>query len=401
MSEGIFDIDKIVAAIADAKTRAVMTRALHAEAAALKALEDIRLEPYEEPEYEAQDLVMWEELAGPVRATLIALAELKESIAPLAPADAQPHSDEVDIAFDLIEPTPVSPVRDNMKEEVDQLVRTTLIAGQALEDLTEDSMRAAVRPLLELMSYETVRFGGRLRNPTIIADRWNLLADMQEFKGKFRKLLAALRLALVHPYTTPEQRAALADYRTELDEALQLRQALAHLLRDVLGLVEASAHCSEEERAFIVQELFVRLIRFSRSPAFQLVRAPDKRLMIEFRHDLATKLGVDRLSAREVGDVLEGFLRYLEALGAISRREVLVNHDRLLVHELKRDLNVVDISGHADAIALLAQIRARAMALLGRDPVLDDCLEGRPLLDEEADLVFTIGWLRRALTRIR
>lgn len=395
----MLDIDKIAAAIPDVESRAVMTRALRAEAAAYEALEDIRLEPYEEPDYEPQDLIMWEELAQPVRATLIALAELKEALLPLAPEESQPQSDDIDIAFDLIDPSPAEQVRDTMKEEVDQLVRTTLVP--APDESPEKSMRAAVRPLSDLMVYETIRFGGRLRNPTIIADRWNLLADMQEFKGKFRKLLAALRLALVHPYTTAEERAALADYRTELDAALQLRQALAYLLRDVLGLVEASAHCSEEERAFIVQELFVRLIRFSRSPAFQLVRAPDKRLMIEFRHDLATKLGVDRLSAREVSDVLEGFLRYLEALGAISRREVLVNHDRLLVHELKRDLNVVDISGHADAIALLAQIRARATALLGRDPVIDDFLAARPLLDEEADLSFTISWLRRALARIR
>jgi hypothetical protein len=389
------EIDKIIAAIADGDAREVMARALHAEAAAQRTLDDIRLEPYEEPDYEAQDLLMWEELATPVRSTLIALSELKEALAPLAPAESHAN-DEVDIAFDLIDPEPAVPVRDTMKEDVDQLVRTTL--GDASP---EDAMRAAVRPLSDLMMYETMRFGARLRNPTIIADRWNLLADMQEFKGKFKKLLAALRLALVHPYTTAEQRARLVDYHTELDAALQLRQAIALLLRDVLGLVEASGRASDVERAFIVQELFVRLIRFSRSAAFALVRAPDKRLMIEFRHDLATKLGVERLSSREVGDVLEGFVRYLEALGAISRREVLVNHDRALAQDLARALDAVDVRQPSVAVGAIAEIRAQAMALLGRDPVLDDVLATHPLLEDEADLALLIALLRRGFLRIR
>ncbi len=381
-------IAAIVAKITDPAERALTERILECADEASSAIESISLNAYEEPDYEAtRDLEMWESLASSVRAMIVALIGLKEALFALAPPPDR-ADDEVDITFDLIEPVPAPPVHDTMKEEVDQLV-----AGAS-------EMRAAVRPLTDLLVYELVRFGTRLRNPTIIADRWNLLADMQEMKGKFSKLLDALRAALVQSYASEAEREKLFDYRTELDGAIELRGALAKLQRDVNNLAHGIEAAADDERPVVMEELFLRLVRFARATSFQLMRAPDKRLMIEFRKKLAEKLGAEGASTRERQELLDGFVRFLEAMSSINRREVLVRHDKALAQRLAAELTDVDANQQRKAINTIATVYSDASRLLGREPMLDDLLFGRLHLDEPDDVTAMKVWLLRALQRI-
>ncbi|WP_446910969.1 hypothetical protein, partial [Klebsiella pneumoniae] len=87
-----------------------------------------------------------------------------------------------------------------------------------------------------------------------------------------------------------------------------LRRGVIRLTRDVTAFVNAFNGGSQEEKRFILEELLVRLMRFSRSDAFAVLRAPDKRVLIEFRKNLAMHVGMTRERTRVVAELLEGFV---------------------------------------------------------------------------------------------
>ena len=369
------------------------------ERVASLALGSLQLTPYEEPEYVGQDLAMWEEVATPLRSVLMGLHDVRDALAQLRPAESN-RQDDVDIAFDLIDPTPAEPIRDRMSYDVDDLLQQS----QQSDTSSEAMIRQALLPLGEMMRFELTRFGNRFRNPTVIADRWNLLSELQEFKGKFAKLLTAVRLAAILPHTTPDERERLVDYRTELDNSLVVRRALAFLMRDVLALVEATADISPEERRFLLEELFMRLLRFSRHSAYALLRAPDKRQVIEFRKALAGSLGADdAATARRTREQLEGFVRFLEAMQSINKREVLVAHDGGVAFALRagaRHLEGLLVEDPGAALPAFAEWREQASTLLGLLAPLDDFLLARPLVDELDDLRGVLPFMARLLARL-
>lgn len=389
----------LVLARVETTVRAPLEILFARERTASLALVALDLSPYEEPEYVGQDLAMWEEVARPLRTVLVSLNDLRDGLTALQPANTEP-SDDVDIAFDLIEPSVAEPIRDRMSYDVDELIESSL---GAMSD-PESTIRQALLPLSEMIRFELSRFGNRFRNPTVIADRWNLLSELQEFKGKFAKLLAAIRLAALHPYTTQAEREVLVDYRTELENSLQVRRSITFLGRDVMSLVEASSAATDEERRFVLEELFLRLLRYSRHSAYALLRAPDKRQVIEFRKALATALGAnDAATGRRSRELLEGFVRFLEAMQSLNKREVLVAHDRRVAQALRVQLDQVALVSEKAPEAVLhafSEWREQAMVLLGLHSVFDDFLMGRPLVDEVDDVKAIVPLMHRMLLRL-
>lgn len=387
--------------------RAKIEILLARERAAHFALQGLDLLPYEEPEYVGQDLAMWEEIAGPLRTVLLGLNDVRDALRALKTEEADGSSEgEIDIAFDLAEPAPAEPVRDRMNYDIDLLIESALSPERTAEAQVAD----ALLPLGEMMRIELGRFGDRFRNPTVIADRWNLLSELQEFKGKFQKLLMAVRLAAIHRYSDEQERQSLVDYRTELDTSLVIRCAIYLLRRDVVALVQAylgdeqingvRATVSNEVRSFILQELFVRLLRFSRHAGYTHLRAPDKRQVIEFRKALALVLGASEPAATHRADeLLEGFVRFLDAMQSISKREVLLAHDQRLVAALRleaQQLKMIAEASPATLVKSLRELRLHAAPVLGLIPELNAWLMAH-VVDDIADPEVSMHWVLAAL----
>lgn len=400
----------VTAAITDAKLRDDVLRLLAAEILARLSLRTIALEPFEEPDYEAPDIDMWESVAQPVRSALIALLELRKLMSELMPETHEEPEGEVDIAFDTVDEAAAAPaLRDNVAQQVDDWVQSTL--GSMSREVTARSpeeqwkeVQQSLQPLAGILVQETQRFGTRIRNPSVIVNRWVLLGDLQEFKGKFQKLLGAFRLGLLHPFTSLSNKELLGDYRTEEENSLLLRREFFRLERDVLSLIAVHQRGNADEQRFALEELLVRLMRFARNDAFSVVRAPDKRALIEFRKTLALELGKKTTTERRMTEIFEDLSKFLDMMHALNRREVLIEHDKDAVGELRSRVLTIEEVMSLDvesALKLYAEARSEARALIGRDPMLDAWLEGDFQPESRDDLGAAVKWVQQALTRIR
>ncbi|MCC6810580.1 MAG: hypothetical protein IT381_24330 [Deltaproteobacteria bacterium] len=405
-------LEPITREIKDKRLKDDVVKLLTAEILARLSLRAIGLEPFEEPDYAAPDIDMWDQVAQPVRSALIALLELRKLMGELAPIADDDKTPEVDVAFDLVDDASVAaapPVRDNVFQQVDDWVQSTLGAGQRdlgkkLPDELWKEVQASLQPLAGIVVQETQRFATRLRNQTIVVSRWMLLAELQEFKGKFQKLLGALRLGLLHPFTNLPDAELLGDYRTEEQGSVLLRRAFYRLERDVNALIAVHASGNEDEQRFALEELLVRMMRFARSDAFSLVRAPDKRALIEFRQTLAQELGKKTTTARRITEIFEDLSKFLDMMHGLNRREVLQKHDREGAAELRSRVLVVEEVLSLDlesAKKLLAEAKKEARAMLGKDPLLDIWLENELPCETKDDLVAIVHWLNHAVARLR
>jgi hypothetical protein len=401
-------LEPITKTIADPALRGDIVGLLAAEILARLSLQQIALTPYEEPEYDVVDLAMWESLAQPVRSALMALHELRTRVVQFAPVEESAQED-VDLAFDLVESaSPEVPLRDSLGQQVDDWLKHTLDVNEEKREKSRSpeeqrkDVQEAIAPLASILVDETRRFALRLRNPTIVAQRWALLADLQELRGKFSKLLGALRIGLLSPFTDLDEEALLHDYRTEAQSSVSLRVAVVELTADVARLIAAYHSGHGDDRRFALEELLVRLMRFAATDAFVQVRAPDKRAVIEFRKSLAMQLGHDAQDRRAVAQLLEGFAKFLEAMHAINQREVLVKHDRAAMATLRTRVLTVEAVMPLDfesALKVFKEARADAQALFGREPLLDLWLKAEELMSTREDVALHVQWVKRSIER--
>ncbi len=407
--DALSTLEPITAAIADKKLRDDVLALLTAEILARLSLKAIALEPFEEPDYDAPDIDMWDTVAQPVRSALIALIELRKLIGDLTPVSDDAPGGDVDVAFDLVDndPPPSYETPDNVAKQVDDWVQSTLgtkerdISAKTPADQWKE-VQESLQPLAGILVQETQRFATRLRNPQVVVNRWMLLAELQEFKGKFQKLLGALRLGLLHPFTDLPDAELLGDYRTEEQGSVLIRRAFCRLERDVNALINVHETASSDERRFALEELIVRLMRFARSDAFALVRAPDKRAIIEFRKMLAAEAA--KPEGRRLEEILEDLSKFLDMMRGLNRREILEKHDRIALADLRSRVLVVEEVSPLDiesARRLLGEAHASAQNLLGRDALLDMWIERLLPCDTKEDLQAIVHWVNHALSRIR
>ncbi len=401
-------LEPITAAISDKKLRGDVLALLTAEILARLSLKAISLGPFEEPDYEAPDIDMWDAVAQPVRSALIALIELRKLIGDLTPL-SDDAGGEVDVAFDLVDnnPPPSYETPDNVAKQVDDWVQSTLgqkeadHAGKTPAEQWKE-VQESLQPLAGILVQETQRFATRLRNPQVVVNRWMLLAELQEFKGKFQKLLGALRLGLLHPFTDLPDAELLGDYRTEEQGSVLVRRAFFRLEQDVNALINVYETAGRDEKRLALEELIVRLMRFARSDAFPLVRAPDKRALIEFRKTLADEVG--KAAPRRLTEIFEDLSKFLDMMRGLNRREILEKHDRACLADLRSRVLVVEEVSPLDiesARRLLSEAHAAAQGLLGRDALLDVWVERSLPCETKDDLQAIVRWINHALSRIR
>lgn len=402
-------LEPITKGIADAKLRDDVIRLLTAEILARLSLHQLVLDAFEDPDYSAPDIDMWDSVAQPVRSALIALLELRKLMGEVMPDTHEEPQGEVDVAFDVVdEPQEAKHEKDNVSAQVDLWVQSTLEGDRDAANKTPQALWAevqkSVQPLAGILVSETQRFATRIRNPNVVVNRWILLGELQEFKGKFLKLLGAFRLGLLHPFTSLSESELLGDYRTEEQGSLLLRQAFIHLERDVLALIAVHAEGNPEEKRFAVEELLVRLMRFSKNAAFAIVRAPDKRALVEFRKTLASEMGKKGTTERRMTEIFEDLSKFLDMMHALNRREVILNHDKAALAELRSRVLTVDEVLALDvesAKKLLVEARADSQQLLGRDAMLDVWLESSFGCDSREEIAAVTKWVAIALQRVR
>jgi len=322
----------------------------HGAANALARLTDLDLLQYESPvTSSSQDLSTWEEMAPVVASTLR----------------------DVNAFIDLVRT---------------QLAAQPLARGNGLASLVEDAVlddaaRARLETVLQKAAeqlFEQVQaLGAKVRDPSVVADRWNLLAEVQASRTRFREHIGTLVFDLVVPFADVERSEVVPGHAEEEAGAVAVRAAVADLRRVLESRATKLRQASAEDVQWHAQHLEQEMDAFGRTAPYRSLRAQDKRRLIEYRHEVRSMAAVPLPAKADVMEVCQRVLELVKSLAVVNQRALLRRHD----HEvwarsgvkLEQSEALLPIDRRAAAVAL-AEAAELAAGLYGRSEPLDDFL---------------------------
>lgn len=312
---------------------------------------------------DGSDLALWEEIAPTVGASIGDVTTLLSRIEEEFPQEEEEEEDDLDFAF---------------SEEAFQTSPTISIPSTPEEKANE--AENSIQAIASSLRSEVARFGQRVRNPTIVTDRWNLLMDLQEFRGKCRAGIGEMVFAACNTFQPVSRSQVVPEYAQDLDESLGVRYAVTTLNRAVGPLNGRVQAASEDHLRGPLLAIQRELDHFRSSRGYATMRAGDKRFVIAFARGLA---GIFNRKAygSEGKQHIEGFAKFLDSLAIINQREILINHDRESFAKCGTLLEQAHEAFLADAIeaarSRLDEALEVARTLFGRERHLDDYLVTR------------------------
>ena len=330
-------------------------------------LSDVDLVRYEAPESGGSwDLALWEELAPVIAQTVTGVNSLVSTVR----SELQPKGQGTDLAS-LLDRTV-----DEVSEDADA-------------ERTAEVQRTLRRQSDELAAL-VAQLGERVRTPSVVSDRWNLLAEVQSFRSRFRSEVGNLVYDVSSRYADLPRELLVPGYAEDLEAALGVRGALAAL-----------RGAAPEDVQWHAAQLGSELDAFGGSAAYRSLRAQDKRFLVEAR----ARLSGLKTDVRGAGDIVLGFaaefVASLRGLSAVSQRAMLVEHDHAAWAATAVRLEQAEEWLGADparAARELAEAAVLARPLYGRDGQLDAFLLGRT---DETLARLTPAEARQALEQFR
>lgn len=340
---------------------------------AIDALSELDFSRYEKEEIGTADLSVWEALAPVVRDTLVDVNKLLSVTREQFPDTAVVASDDSDAAFDemFAEPSaaPAAP-------KAPAKVSAPLSPVNAAVD--------SIQAIASSLAREVTAFGEGIRKPVVMADRWNLLSHLSEFRGKFRAGIGEMVFQAASAFAATKKEHVVPGYREDIEEAVRLRRLLAVLA----SVVRAENAKLQEEGPAEARLRALRLVRdvetFRRSEGWVSLRAADKRSFIEARAELGRLADDPQSKPKALKLAVEGLDKFLDSLSIINRRETLGVHDREALAGSSLHLEKAEEAltyEPARARFELAAALAAAQRLYGRDRELDGLLRAARKLD--------------------
>lgn len=312
------------------------------------------------------------ELAPYMLEALKAINSLNEQLCSVYPAPAdtdasEKSADDFDLEFDLVD----GPTGEGS--------RLSAADAAASEKSQREQVNETVYALGGMLRSRVASFAPRLHHALSVGESWALLSELDHYQHALTKSLQGLLFGVLAIFNGDVRREEiLPEYRSGVRESVELRGALTELTHHVGKLNSAIASAKSEQLVPLVVALSDRLTRFCARPAYRVLRAEDKREIVDFRSKLFSirhqKNGVPMVRLRQE---VEGFSKFLDAMQAINHREVLVVHDcQRLVDCLQRlqaseDLAVVDPESARNRFdSVIEQLGS----VYGRNPELDEAL---------------------------
>ncbi|MHB8416646.1 MAG: hypothetical protein ACYDCL_01120 [Myxococcales bacterium] len=293
------------------------------------------------------------------------------------------ESQSADVAADLQLFEEVAPVLMATVNEINQLVQAVeagfpegFKAGSEAAGEAERAARAVeiLRERTHGFRADVLQLGAQLRTPQAVADRWNLLGNLQGARGRLRFGIGEMVTDVANVFTEVPRPQVVPEYELDTEHALLLRRTLAKLTAGLRGHHERLKSAKGAEIAVLVGKLADLLERLTKTQTWYELRAPDKREFVRFREQLAS-LASRGSPPEETRKAAEGFVRFLELLGPIvNQRDLLRNHDRSCLAEITAALERAEAQlpgSPDDARAVVGEALDLCEQLTGRDEELD------------------------------
>ncbi len=324
---------RLVEMIAEEADQGFALRLLAVDEAAARAigkLGDLDLISYEETDDQSSaDLGLWEQGAPVVGSTLGDVSALVSEIAAAFP--------------------PNSMVIDPKQNEVDA------------------QLQRAHGELQTMM----VKFGMRVRDPSVVGDRWNLISELQSFRFQFRERIGSMVFSTTSALGDCRRSEVEPGYDLALRSTLLVRSMTADLRRLMRARLTQIREAQPEDVEWNAKQIEKELNAFGRTAAWRALRAQDKKTVLEFRTKLQTLLSPE-MSQTDLAAIVEPFAEFVEGFAAINKREILVEHDQEVQAAvgvlLERAMNA---SAPVDQLAAFQEAVGESQQLYGRSPDFD------------------------------
>jgi len=322
----------------------------HGAAPALALLTDLDLLQYESPvTTDSLDLSTWEEMAPVVAATLR----------------------DVNAFIDLVRTQLAA------QPEVSRSGLASLVEDAVLDDAARAKLEQVLESAASQLFEQVQMLGAKVRDPGVVADRWNLLAEVQASRTRFREHIGTLVFDLVAPFADVERSEVVPGLAEEVAGAVSVRAAVADLRRVLDARASKLRQASAEDVQWHAQHLEQEMDAFGRTAPYRSLRAQDKRRLIEYRHEVREMAAQPLPAKADVMEVCQRVLELVTSLAVVSQRALLRRHD----HEvwarsgvkLEQAEALLAIDRRAAAVAL-AEASELAAGLYGRSEPLDDFL---------------------------
>ncbi|MBN8471636.1 hypothetical protein JYJ95_34440 [Corallococcus exiguus] len=328
-------LEQILQSLPDRAFSARLRAVYLAAAQAISRLSDLDLVKYETPVVDASpDLSLWEEMAPVIRDTVMDVNALLNVIREQFPGTPQPAA--------------------SRKGPGD------------VPAILQEGMASLAQSITQL--------GEAMRNPSVVSDRWQLLAEIQRFRSDYREQMSQLVFESASTFGEVSRAQVVPGYEAEVKAAVTVRAITSDLSRIVTARLNKVRDAKPEEVLWNAQQLQTELDAFGRTAAYRNLRAQDKRHIVEARAEIGA-LALE--SAPEPGRLLtvtEGLEALVRSLSAVNQRQLLILHDREVWAACGVRLERALAQSTKDPVAsakALAEAAASAQSLYGRDPTMD------------------------------
>lgn len=347
-------LEQVLASIPDPTFALRLRKVYETAAQTIDALADMDLVKYESTSIEgAPDLSLWEEMAPVIRDTVVDVNRLLTVVREEFPAGGN------------------GSLAESIRDALEQAGPLPPGSG-ALRKLGESER--VLQAVAHQIAQQVTLLGERMRSPQVVSDRWNLLADLQSFRSRFREMAGDLVYLSASAFLDLSRAEVVPGFVQDLRTAVAVRAAVADLARVIAARADAANEAEAEDVQWHAQHIERDLDAFGRTQSYRALRAQDKRSIIEFRHELRQIAASPNASKRELLSQLGPFVEFTSSLQRVNKREILVAHDREIWAGCGVKLEQADMFLQSDpmrAAAALAEAIDHAMGLYGRDPGLD------------------------------
>lgn len=279
--------------------------------------------------------------------------------------------------------------------------------GDLLEGIDEHEQRGEGERWAELLDQiSSIDYGlrsqlrdldGRLENALSSRQVAQALEALDDTRSSTSEGIFALLSAVYGAFLPEVDPASVAPgHLTSLQRALLVRRGLTDLTRAVSPRndVLQSTKPSQGKKEWVLDELREIMRNFIQGEVFRAMRPADRWELTKFERQLREQTAaVAHLTS-------EGFAKYLESLGSINRREVLVTHDQRATEELREALAaarpILEINTQVAAELVRKALNA-AISMYGRNSGNDELIvalkEAAPSLETASEIEGTLDTL--------
>ena len=352
-------LDAALSKVLDARLSHKLREVCVAGATAIERLTSIDLVKHEptSSEGDSADLSLWEEMAPTVRDALVAANRLMAAMRGQFP--------------DIVDPPPTP-----------EKLWESWAGATTMEVRLEVEVEAVMRAVHASLAEGARVLGERVRSPSLVSDRWNLLELLQTYRADLRREIGDLVFLIASGCTEVRREDVVPGFQADVAAMSKLRRTVADLLRSMVAKMARFSGAQSLELCKVAGRMEEDLRSFILMPASRAMLTEDKRMVARTRATLREAAGQADLQEAQLMAHLSPLLEALEKVARRCTEQVLIIQDRRTISTCGARLAEAELhraKGSPGARRSLAQAIEAAEDLYGLDESLDAFIRDRRL----------------------